>query len=287
MTSNVKIIGLHIPKCAGTTLLDRVAQKLPPDQIYQTTSLIRNYHEGRDEITQIRKPGRLRFVFGHTIHEEMLKLLGPNIRAITGLREPTERFISDIKYQIRLRAKQGNSPLDIEQFISSTRNPMCWYLINRFPSLSGSGTPADRALRILKAFNYCYFTSNFEETSQAIFNVLEICPDPINSNVAPKDDLEIDLSKATLQWDIELYEKARAHFLSMDAHQALMAPKPEIVELASSPLDLQKLRSFLYAGTFGEYTSWRKLDEIILEKIELINEISSEIQFYMNKMKVK
>jgi hypothetical protein len=279
-----KVIGLHIPKCAGSTLLDRVAQCLPPSEIYQTTSLIRNYQEGKDEITQIRMPERLRFVFGHTIHEEMIKILGPSVLLFTGLREPRERFISDIKYQIRLREKQGNDPLNVEQYIDSTRNPMCWYLIHRFPTLAGYGTPAERAFNVVKAFNYCYFTSNFEETAQAIFNALGIAPEKVNSNIAPKNDGEIDISNANLQWDIELYDRAQEFFLNKDPDAMFENTTPEISQLASAPIDVTRLRDFLYSGTFGEYSSWKKIDEIILKKMRLVNEITHELQYYMSRL---
>ena len=69
------LVGLHIPKCAGSTLLERVLSVLPRDEVYQNTSIIRNFFEGRPEFLEIKNKQKLRFVWGHSIQEEMLKLL--------------------------------------------------------------------------------------------------------------------------------------------------------------------------------------------------------------------
>jgi len=42
-------VGLHIPKCAGTSFLDMARDVLPAHQLFQNTSIIMNWNDGRPE----------------------------------------------------------------------------------------------------------------------------------------------------------------------------------------------------------------------------------------------
>jgi hypothetical protein len=276
------LFGAHIPKCAGTTLLDRVRQELTDVEIYQTTSIIRNYFDGRSEFLQMMRPDQIRFVFGHTVHEEMLKLLGRPAILFTGLREPRERMLSEINYLIRLRKEQGATSLNIEEYLRNTKNPMCKFIINRFPTLAGQeGSLAKRAIRALSCFNWCYFADNFEETANAIFKALDISPSRINSNVAPKEKVSVVLNEANIECDLELYRCAREMFQETDVDVAISYPKAAIKEFVNAPPKLPELRRFLYDSCYWEYKDWGRLEEIIGIKMRMIHELSAEIQLYL------
>jgi len=127
-------VGLHIPKCAGTSFLDMARDVLPAHQLFQNTSIIMNWNDGRPEFLDINDYAALRVVWGHSIHEQMLYRLNAPI-LFTGMREPVARLISEARYQVDLRERQG-IPFDVRAWLPKQRNPMTWFIINRFPTLA-------------------------------------------------------------------------------------------------------------------------------------------------------
>ena len=87
--SLVTVVGLHIPKCAGTSLLTLLERVFGPEACYQTTSFVRNFRERRPEFFEIPDPRRLRVVWGHYVQGQMLHYLNAPL-FVTGLREPRE-----------------------------------------------------------------------------------------------------------------------------------------------------------------------------------------------------
>jgi hypothetical protein len=279
-------VGLHIPKCAGTTLLNRVESALPSDQIFQNTSIIRNFQRQNEDFLHIKAKQRLRFVWGHTVHEEMLKFFGPQAVLITGLREPIDRFKSELHYMVRLAQAQGRPRPDIVSHIRNVRNPMCRFLIERFPSIAGkTGTLADRAMNIIEAFHYVYFSDTFEETAGAIFNAMGISPDPISSNVAPeKSAEEFDIDLRQHEFDIKLYTHARARFQNLAPEIAFATKSPTLANFVAAPLNKQVLRDFMWKSSFYEYRNWKALPEVIEQKQQQIEELEYELAYYRTAM---
>ena len=286
VNKDVVLVGLHIPKCAGTTLLDRVASCLPAHSIYQTTSFIKNYREGAPEFPQMQSHDQLRFIFGHWVHEEMVKSIGKRCILFTGLREPIQRFISLINYQSRLSLLQGREKVTtlkaLDELEPGDYNQMCWTLIGRFPSLAGEkGSPADRAFRVLQNFHLVYFAENFEQTADAIFRILGIAPKAVNVNEAVEKVTDFPIDKNLLKYDIELYARAREAFYEIKPSESLRRARPAIAQLMVTPPDPARLRDFLYRRMFKEYQDWVGIDTIIESRIKLIEELSAEVSSYM------
>ena len=276
------LVGLHIPKCAGTTLLMRVEACLPAHAVYQTTSLMRNFREGQPELLQILNPQRLRFIFGHSTHEQMVKVLGQRVVLFTGLRDPISRTQSVVNYEIRLAAQQGKPAPSVESILKRSKDHMCWLLVSRFPTLAGEkGSLADRAFRVLENFHIVYFTDNFEETSNAIFRLLNIKPDAVNFNERGKEGNNIDIPEHYVRQDSELYQRAREMFFGADIGARLRMSQPERLKLFATPPDLDKLREFLYKYSFKEYSAWMDIDDVIHEKLRILEELSMEVRHYM------
>lgn len=276
------LVGLHIAKCAGTTLLNRVEACLPSHEVYQTTSPIRNYREGKPELLQMLNPQRLRFVFGHSTHEQMIKLLGQRAILFTGLREPVSRMKSVVNYAFRLAALQGLPTPSVENILKQSEDHMCWSLVVRFPSLAGEkGSLADRAFRVLQNFHLVYFTDNFEETAAAIFRLLDIKPAPLNYNEGSKDSHSIDIPEHYLRNDKELYQRARDLFFGADIGARLRMSQPERLKLFSTPPDIDQLRKFLNRNSFKEYSAWMDIDSVIHDKLRIIEEMSMEVRYHM------
>lgn len=159
---------------------------------------------------------------------------------------------------------------------------MCWTLINRFPTLAGEkGSIVDRALRVLQNFHLVYFADNFEETAAAIFRLLDIKPAAVNFNEGSKDNIRIDIPENFLRNDKELYQRARDMFFGADIGARLRMSQPERLKLFSTPPDLDVLRKFLYRGSFKEYSAWFDIDSVIHDKLRIIEEMSSEVRYYM------
>ena len=103
----MRLFGLHVPKCGGTTVLMRAMSRLPYNQVYQCTHFVRNFHENRMEFAHLNDYEQLKLVFGHLLHEEMLKPGAGPIRLFTGLREPRSRLRSHLIFLQTLRQRQG------------------------------------------------------------------------------------------------------------------------------------------------------------------------------------
>lgn len=279
-------IGLHIPKCAGTSLLDMVRSGLPAEEVFQNTSIIQNFMGGREDFLHLFDKSKLRFVWGHSIHEEMLKFFGPKAVLMTGLREPIDRFRSNLRYTARMATKLGNPPPDFAKIMGNTKNPMCRFINRRFPTIAGdSGSPADRAMKVINACNFVYFSENFDETTRAICNVMGIGGKSYNSNVAPEGEtMEFDIDLSNHRFDIEMYERARERFTTFDPVEAFGRSNPILESFVKKPLNINVLRNFLWESSYDEYKSWRALDKVIKKRTEQAEQFKSEIDYYKMRM---
>jgi hypothetical protein len=268
--TNKTFVGLHIPKCAGTSFLDMALEHLPERQIFQTTSIIMNLKEDQPEFLHISDYRALRVVWGHGVHEQMLHFVRSPI-LFTGMREPVARLMSAARYQVRLREKQGRGPLDLESWIASQNNPMTWFIINRFPTLAGHpgpGTPFEKAKRALQAFHYVYFTDTFASGVAAIFAALGVNAAVKESNVGDRAELKLRYDPAQLEHDIALYEWARAEFgrRKFDLHRKNPAP---LRDFLAQPADIAALEEFMLRAQAGEYALWGMLEEVISARAEM------------------
>lgn len=284
-SSNV-VIGLHIPKCGGTTLLDRVRKRLPDHRIFQNTSIIENYRKRRKDFLQLGSYDSIKFVFGHTIHEEMIKFFGDRtVFLFTGLREPRQRMVSELRYMSRLATAQGRDSVDLEDYINKTKNPMCWFLNSRFPTFAGKkGTAFERAARVVEHFDHIYFTEDFDNSAKPIFDALEISNSDSISNQTKSREKIPAVKTDNLLFDIELYEYCSEKV----ARDGGWFPKEQNLtarrKFENSNVKIDELRDVLYRASLGEYRSWRCLDDVVAEKKLLLHEIERELNYYKSNM---
>ena len=281
------VVGLHVPKCAGTTILDRVYASIPKTFIYQNTSLIRIFRESNEDSIEFDFNNNMRFVWGHSIHEQMLKLFDPEPLLITGLREPIARLKSELRYKTRLARYRGLPQPDLDQFLRVTTNPICRFLIERFPTIAGDrGSLADRAMNVITACDYVYFTENFEISAGAIFQAMGIAPPAISSNLAHEgvaDVFDIDASQHAC--DIELYQRAWDRYRTVSPDQASAERSAALGRFKSTPFDQNALREFIWEAAFLEFDEWGILPEIIKKKRKRLEELKSEINYYESRLK--
>ena len=287
MMEHRAVIGLHIPKCAGTTMLDRVCSSISREKIYQNTSIIRNFWENNEDYIYFELNNNLRFVWGHSIHEQMLKLFDSPPLLITGLREPIARLKSELRYKARLARYQGVPLPDLDQIIRVTTNPICRFLIERFPLVAGDrGSLADRAMNVITACDYVYFTENFEISAGAIFQAMGIAPPAISSNLAPEEMADtFDIDAGQHKSDIELYQRAWERYRTVSSDTA-SAERNQILErFGATPFDRKALRQFIWEAAFSEYSEWGMLATVMQKKRQQLQDLKSELSYYDYKLK--
>lgn len=157
-------------------LLDRV----PPGEIYQSTSLIRNYRENRPEFLQITNHQRLRAVVGHWLHEAMLPVLRKPILFASSIRHPVERIRSQYRFDMGMRGERWHAESQ-EAFLERNRNVIVSFVNRAFPSITGRHPdPVEGCKAILSGMD-CLF-----DVSQADRWIAELVAG-VTANTAPVD----------------------------------------------------------------------------------------------------
>lgn len=186
-----RCIGLHIPKCAGTSLMSYIRRHLDDDQYYIFSSFYANLKASRLEFYDITDRDRLLFVFGHSMNQYMYKILNnmPSF-LFTGLREPRNAVTSDFFYYIKTKRRSSSYVPDVKEFLDSRSNFVCKSLINRFPAVaehSGEKSLAKQAFAVLSLFDHIYDSDTIGKTSRPILRQLGLNkPMNIRANVKSK-----------------------------------------------------------------------------------------------------
>jgi hypothetical protein len=166
-------VGLHLTKCAGTSLMSSVRRHLTEDEYILISSYYENILASRAQAWDIADYSRILLVFGHYIHESLFQLLRPktiwDIFLFTGVRMPSSRTVSQY-YQL---VKVTDSYPEIEGFVSSYGSSMCDEILRAFPSMVSDDKPKWlSAAEILTAFDYIYSTENYYATIGPIYQSL-------------------------------------------------------------------------------------------------------------------
>ncbi|MBT9386521.1 hypothetical protein KM176_21860 [Pseudooceanicola sp. CBS1P-1] len=206
---------VHVPKCAGMSLMRALQRALPPEQVYQSTSLIANLREGRPEFLELPNPRALRAVTGHWLHEAMLPYMAGEIRFATGLRDPVARVKSQYRFDMGLRA-EGWQPPTPEAFLARSGNVICNFLTAPFPALRGEcASRLEAAKLVLSAMDTVFDLPGATQSQAALLADLGLDPSGLrteNSSAGtgidwPGEDAEI---RDALGDDLALYDWFRA-----------------------------------------------------------------------------
>jgi len=277
---------LHIPKCAGTSLLNGLSQHVPPGRIYKNTSIFENLRYGREEFYNLTTTaiGELLVLWGHHLHEQMLFKLGSGnpILLATVVREPIDRFVSHISYDFHTFKSRG-AVYDVNSAIENVNNPMCSFLIDRFPSFTGNDSGiAERAFNILKEFDYVFDLSELSK-AEAIFGEffgVAITSEKVNvgkekSEILSK--LDIKLLKSRIHEDLRLYEMIKAWPERSQKKNLADITQHSIYRFSQITENNETLRSFLTEKVWEEYREWGVYEIARNQKIELIQSIQDEL----------
>ncbi len=152
---------------------------------------------GRPEFYAIPDQKNLYFVFGHTLSEEMVKVLWDQPTLLfTGLRHPEKQLLSFYRHHILVANRNGVEPPSLHKFVAENSDSMSQQLVRLFPTaaeLGGGKTLAERAISVLSLFEHIYETDEFDSTIRPVLDALDIAEDiDISDNVNPVSTAELD-----------------------------------------------------------------------------------------------
>jgi hypothetical protein len=184
-------VGLHLTKCAGTSLMTSMRRNLTEDKYLLISSFYENILASRAQPWEIVDFSRLIFVFGHYVSEDIFPLF--RLKSIwdfflfTGVREPTSRAISQY-YQI---TKTTGLSLDVDNFISEYGSSMCDEIIRAFPSLCNPDQPKWLTAAVsLTVFDYIYSTEDYAQTIGPVYESIGLAV-PSASAIEERDNIRI------------------------------------------------------------------------------------------------
>jgi len=172
MKAKKLFVGLHLHKCAGTTLQVHLEGNRPFR--FKSTNPFVNYHSGLVSIDELGFSTIKHTVayWGHDVHETMLSNVEAPVFLFTFLRDPVARAISWYAYETRERALKQ----PFVEFAEQRRDTMCGMLIGAFPSLSGSVSepPHQRALQVLNHFGFIGAQAHFADHANMLLDFMGI-----------------------------------------------------------------------------------------------------------------
>lgn len=288
------VVGLHISKCAGTTLADHVSHRLPPKAWYLCSSFRNMQQNGALELIERTNLADLRFVFGHYVNEAVFSLVPDRpIFLFTGVRAPSERAVSEFFHMRKIRRIGGEEPISVASYFKIRNNTMCREILRAFPGIANSlkGSLAGQAAQLMRMFDFIYDTLDFREAVVPILRLLGLEPKSMtDSNVRKSDsgDAEAADAEFTLREQIpryfgedeELYEGLKPFLGKMRPFDENGAPNTfrdtRETELRQAPDAIGRLSSHLARFLVADYRNLgqlAELDALLARKQAWIDEV--------------
>jgi hypothetical protein len=288
------VVGLHIPKCAGTTFALICRQHFPPHQFYRNSDPIGFHQKRHPEFTALNF-SNVRAIFGHFVFEEMLKFI-PSYRAVvlfTGLRDPVERARSEFYFVRKFSEDANRTPPPFEEWVRYPRNQnnMCDYLVKGFPSFidADAVTLSEKAISVLQKFDLVYDTRSFDQEIEIIYQILGVKSTTDRFNIT-KDEQKTPVSDVLLREhnleDVALYEYYLDHSELVprdlnELHRRVSANHRLRTSILGYEPDLHTMYQNLYSRKKGVYSFTGKLREIVTDKICEIHSLAFELGCYI------
>lgn len=224
---DVLLIGLHITKCAGTTLAETVRAKLPAREVYLCSSFWNTAQDAAPELFERIDLDKVKFIFGHFVHESLLKIYAHrHMIWFTGVREPVSRAVSEYYQICRVLSEAKQPPISADDFFRIRRNTMCEEFLRAFPTIGeeAPGRLADKAFAVAEVFDLIYGAENFESSVKPLLDLLGLTSsnilsvnkrDPINEHYASffeeQEKLILEIVQTYFDEDIVLYERLKPY----------------------------------------------------------------------------
>ncbi|HEY5238852.1 MAG TPA: hypothetical protein VIJ62_10770 [Rhizomicrobium sp.] len=247
------LVGLHITKCAGTTLASHVKSHLPAKAWYLCSAFRDTQMSSCLEFFERSNFDALRFIFGHYIHESIFSAFGEReIFLFTGMRAPVDRAVSEYFQICRVRARAGLLPISVDEFFAIRKDTMCREILRAFPSLAQGmkGSLAAKAIQICQMFDLIYETQTFSTSVSPLLKLVSLDAGEL------KNQNTRDSKNASAGADIEKAIRERAPQYFDQDHELFEFLKPHFGRLHP------------FRGEYGNKSAYRKRKEIELRAIE-------------------
>ncbi|WP_417451253.1 tetratricopeptide repeat protein [Kordiimonas sp.] len=178
------IIGYHVAKTGGTTVMHHIQTHLGPDAYfgYGQHPASDRFFSGKplwEELTaEERAP--VRFVFGHHVNDYILAgLSGEKPALFTVLRDPYTHFVSQYKYHLTVIRGQGQHIGARDYFAKWQENrvsgELCKFFSGLYPD-ADAPVSEEKITHILRQFRFLCATEKLTEHSAPISRLLDIPP---------------------------------------------------------------------------------------------------------------
>ncbi|MBK8211962.1 MAG: hypothetical protein IPK78_20495 [Rhodospirillales bacterium] len=170
--NNAVMIGLHITKCAGTSLISTIRQHLSEDNYFFCSSFVENLEASRPLYELIINKNRLKIVFGHFVNESILVQKNKTkffylLDYVIHLHDP-----SHFRQVNAVREAAGVKLVTAGEFLELHGNGMCKEILRAFPSFQTTGSIGEDAIQALRLFDYIYDTDMANAQYAPIFDRL-------------------------------------------------------------------------------------------------------------------
>lgn len=185
------ILGLHIAKTGGTSILYNFRTNLAPEASfnYGHVSNVNRFLTGQPLLEDIAPNDllNLKFIFGHGVHEGLLRTLPhPDLALFCVFRDPYLHMLSHFKHQTRMGANDGTSITPGKFLEQRSDNPASRFVVAHFPTLAGEGDLRTQVLNVLKHFRFVLSTDNLTEQSVGLFRLAGVPPITSKRRVYPE-----------------------------------------------------------------------------------------------------
>lgn len=181
MNSNPVYMGLHLHKCAGTSLQIHFTNSDRNGTWFWHTNVLVNHRQSSPEVEELNLDSRqaVRVIWGHEVNDYFFQFfVGRPIFLFTFLRNPVSRMVSLYKYKAR-RTEQRNRNLDafksFSEFAAQRQNHLCNFILKRFPNLVNNELTElhDRAISVLEKFAFIGLQEDFEAGANRLMKFMK------------------------------------------------------------------------------------------------------------------
>lgn len=169
------LLGLHITKCAGTSLITTVRCSVSEEAYYFCSSYYHNWLANRVLLADVVDLNYIQFLFGHFCNENLLSVFRDRrIVFFSGIRHPISRVVSHFRHVNFVADTYGQPRVMPLAFLEQHSNSWCREILQCFPSVDqGSDQPLwMKARAAISLFDYLYTDETFKEDARHLLRHL-------------------------------------------------------------------------------------------------------------------
>lgn len=239
-----RILFPHIAKTGGTSLLYHFRSNWSEDRIfvYGAHSRVRLFFKGKYQFEELNaeEKAKYRVIQGHGVNQATIAIQDdPNFKLMVVLREPLSLTRSRFNQRV-LGSERRGKEMNSEKFMKNVAtNPLTKKLLKDFPDFVDSDVDndADKAISVLKKFDYVVTTENLNSQLRSMFKAYGLPEEIERRRVADKKvplDATDEEIRAVTRCDRAVYEVFN-HVVENDgtqhnAHGFDAAGKQRVVE---------------------------------------------------------